>query len=201
MHADKGAGRLSLEKTPKSFFEILLVDDESSVRHLLRSILNSAGYSKLDEAESGEEALNKLAAKEYHLVLLDKNLPGTSGIEVLKRAKELLPTAEVIVITAYGSMESVIQAMDSGAFGYLTKPFSEIDIVIERVESALKKASNSHQINNLLVRLDRVLEHLGKSRTESSLPAVLERVDEALGRLASIVNELKRLSAQGKKPE
>jgi DNA-binding NtrC family response regulator len=201
MHTDKETGRLSLEKTPKSFFEILLVDDEASVRHLLRSILNSNGYTRLDEAESGEEALNKLAAGQYHLILVDKNLPGIDGLEVLKRAKELQPNAEVIVITAYGSMESVIQAMDVGAFGYINKPFSEIDIVIDRVESALKRAANSHQINNLLIRLDRVLEHLGKSRTEQSLPAVLERVDEALGRLASIVNELKRLSVQGKKPE
>ena len=198
MHADSRAGKLSIEKTPKSFFEILLVDDEAPVLQLLRSILKSGGYTKLDEAKTGDEAIDMMTAKEYHLVLLDKNLPGISGLQVLRRAKELLPNAEVIIITAYGSMESAIEAMDMGAFGYINKPFSEIDIVMERVESALRRAANSHQISALIVRLDRVLEQLGKSRTATNLKVVMERVDAALGRLSSITNELKRLNSQEK---
>ena len=201
MHADSRAGKLSIEKTPKSFFEILLVDDEAPVLQLLRSILKSGGYTKLDEAKTGEEAIDMMTAKEYHLVLLDKiefRVQRGLGLQVLRRAKELLPNAEVIIITAYGSMESAIEAMDMGAFGYINKPFSEIDIVMERVESALRRAANSHQISALIVRLDRVLEQLGKSRTATNLKVVMERVDAALGRLSSITNELKRLNSQEK---
>jgi len=78
-----------MEKPSKLFYQILVVDDEETVRHLLRAMLNGEGYTEVDEAASGKEAIEKLSEQEYHLALVDKNMPGMDGIEVMKEAKKL----------------------------------------------------------------------------------------------------------------
>jgi DNA-binding NtrC family response regulator len=181
----------TLERPPKIFFQILIVDDEQVSRNLLRAVLNGEGYTEIDEVGSGKEAVEALKAKEYHLVLLDKNLPEGDGIHVLKIAKELRPGVEVILITGFGTMESVIEALDLGAYGYLTKPLPDVAVIRGRVEGALERVAVRHQNSILLGRLEKVLEHLEGTEGGQEKRAVIQRVRQATDRLRRIIDELR----------
>lgn len=117
---------------------ILLVDDDQAVRKLFAQVLESDGYF-VDGVSSGEDAVQLMQDNEYHLVIIDKNLPGISGMDVIIRARALQPSAEILLITGYGSYESVIAALRLGVFDYLEKPFSDIAMVSEKVRRALQK--------------------------------------------------------------
>jgi len=183
----------TLERPPKIFFQILIVDDEQVSRNLLRAVLNGEGYTEVDEVTTGKEAVEALKEKEYHLVLLDKNLPEGDGLHVLKIAKELRPGIEVILITGFGTMESVIEAMDLGAYGYLTKPLPDVPIIRNRIEGALERVAVRHQNSILLGRLGKLLEQLEGAEAGSSQKAVVQRLTHAADRLRRIIDELKRL--------
>lgn len=113
---------------------ILLVDDQKSLRRSLSLMLLSAGFDTT-EAESGNQALVALNRAEYDLVITDLRMDDMSGIDVLREVKQLRPQLPVILITAYGSIESAVDAMRLGAFDYLTKPFSEQDI-LEKIRAS-----------------------------------------------------------------
>lgn len=183
----------TLERPPKIFFQILIVDDEQVSRNLLRAVLNGEGYTEIDEVGSGKEAVEALKEKEYHLMLLDKNLPEGDGLHVLKIAKELRPGIEAILITGFGTMESVIEALDLGAYGYLTKPLPDVPVIRERIEGALERVAVRHQNSILLGRLGTLLEHLEGPEGEAGPKAVAQRVRHTADRLRRIIDELKRL--------
>jgi len=107
---------------------ILLVDDQRSLRRSLALMLQNAGYDTADAA-SGKEALELLAGGPFDLVITDLRMEGMSGIGLLQEIKRSKPGLPVILITAYGSIETAVDAMRLGAFDYLTKPFSERDIL------------------------------------------------------------------------
>jgi len=188
-------GEFELEKPSKDFFHILVVDDEPVARNLLRSILQMKEYDNIDEADSGTAALQALEKQEYHIVLLDKNMPGMDGIEVLKQAKPRWPDTEFIMITAYGSMETAIEAMDLGAYSYVTKPFADVEIIARRVAGALERVSIRHENSVLLDRLRMVLSELEAAESEL---AQLGRVRDAVGRLRKLADGLFRLSEKAK---
>lgn len=193
MPEDGPVYEVTLERPPKIFFQILIVDDEQVSRNLLRAVLNGEGYTEIDEVGTGQEAVKALKEKEYHLLLLDKNLPEGDGLHVLKIAKELRPGIEIILITGVGSMESVIEALDLGAYSYLTKPLPDVPIIRERIEGALERVAVRHQNSILLGRLGRLLEHLEGSGSGTGPKAVAQRVQHAADRLRRIIDELKRL--------
>ncbi len=103
-------------------FRILVVDDELIVRNSLKEWLEVEGFS-VDMAESGLQALEMLTAQAYPLMLLDIKMPGMDGVEVLKRAKEMRPEIQVVMMTAYATVETAVEAMKIGAHEYLMKPF------------------------------------------------------------------------------
>lgn len=113
---------------------ILLVDDQKSLRRSLSLMLQGAGF-ETEEAESGEEALRHLAGRNYDLVITDLRMDGLSGIDLLREIKQGNPKLPVIIITAYGSIDSAVDAMRLGAFDYLTKPFREQDI-LEKIHAS-----------------------------------------------------------------
>jgi DNA-binding NtrC family response regulator len=194
MPEDGPVYEVTLERPPKIFFQILIVDDEQVSRNVLRAVLNGEGYTEVDEVGTGKEAVEALKEKEYHLVLLDKNLPEGDGLHVLKLAKELRPGIEVILITGFGTMESVIEAMDLGAYGYLTKPLPDVPIIRNRIEGALERVAVRHQNSILLGRLGKLLEHLEGAKAGASQKALVQRITQAADRLRRIIDELKRLS-------
>lgn len=117
--------------------KILVVDDEESMRDVLSIMLERTGYSVISVA-SGEEALERLNKEIFDLVITDLRMQGVDGIEVLKAAKAASPETVVLVITAFASAESAVEAMKQGAYDYLTKPF-QIDEVQLIIRNALEK--------------------------------------------------------------
>lgn len=113
---------------------ILLVDDQKSLRRSLSLMLQNAGF-ETEEAESGEEALSHLGKQRYDLVITDLRMEGMSGVDLLREIKRENPTVPVILITAYGSIDSAVDAMRLGAFDYLTKPFREQDM-LEKIHAS-----------------------------------------------------------------
>ncbi|MEJ2098818.1 MAG: FAD-dependent oxidoreductase [Desulfobacterales bacterium] len=103
-------------------FRILVVDDELIVRDSLKAWLEEEGYA-VDMAASGQDALDQLTGQAYQLMLLDLKMPGMDGVEVLKKTKEVFPDLEVIMMTAYATVETAVEAMKIGARDYLLKPF------------------------------------------------------------------------------
>jgi DNA-binding response OmpR family regulator len=106
---------------------ILVVDDEKNIRLTLSQALETLG-AETDTAANGEEALTKLKEREFGLILLDIRMPGMDGMEVLHRLREIRPDIRVIMITAYGTVESAVEAMKLGAVDFLQKPFDPEEI-------------------------------------------------------------------------
>ncbi len=106
---------------------ILIVDDEKNIRLTLSQALETLG-AEIDTAANGEEALTKLKEKGFGLILLDIRMPGMDGMEVLRRVREIRPDIRIIMITAYGTVESAVEAMKLGAVDFLQKPFEPEEI-------------------------------------------------------------------------
>jgi heterodisulfide reductase subunit A len=128
-------------KEARKRFRILVVDDELVVRDSLKEWLADEGFL-VDMAESGAEALEKMGQNAYHLMLLDIKMPGMDGVEVLKRAKEMHPALPVVMMTAYGTIETAVEAMKIGALDYLMKPFDPDALVpmVVRLYQGIEKA-------------------------------------------------------------
>jgi len=107
--------------------KILIVDDEEGMRRLLSRILTREGYETI-AVGSGEEALQEIAAEQFDLVITDIQMSGMSGVELLQELKSFDPSLPILVITAYGTVESAVQALRSGAYDYITKPFEGDEI-------------------------------------------------------------------------
>lgn len=118
--------------------KILVVDDEKLVRDFILETLKRKKYD-VHIAENGQKAFAALKEHTFDLVLTDMKMPDYTGIDVLKKVKELNPSAMVVIITAYGSVENAVEAMKLGAFNYLIKPFSPdtIEAVIEKANEHL----------------------------------------------------------------
>lgn len=122
---------------------ILLVDDQKSLRRSLSLMLQGAGF-ETEEAESGEEALSLLGRQTVDLVITDLRMDGMSGTDLLREIKRSNSNLPVILITAYGSIDSAVDAMRMGAFDYLTKPFREQDI-LEKIHASQAVPAGSLQ--------------------------------------------------------
>jgi two-component system response regulator PilR (NtrC family) len=116
---------------------ILIVDDELSMREFLALMLTKEGYNA-DVAENGEMAIDMIGKNNYQLVITDVKMPKKDGLEVLKAVKKSSPETIVIMITAYSSVDSAIEAMKVGAYDYIPKPF-KIDEIKIVVRNALEK--------------------------------------------------------------
>src|SRR3990170_852760 len=113
---------------------ILIVEDDPQMRQGLAEMLGDVGY-KVTAVGSGSEAIAKIKKQEFDVVLTDLVMPNVSGIEVLKEIKRHRPEIHVIMITAFATIESAVQAMKEGASDYVSKPFKidEVQITIKRV--------------------------------------------------------------------
>jgi two-component system, chemotaxis family, chemotaxis protein CheY len=105
---------------------ILIVDDQSTMRNLLRGMLGKMGFSSLDEAEDGDVALNKMKQQKYDLVISDLHMPRMSGLELLKEARgtRTLKDVPFMMVTTESSKDAVLEAIKLKVNGYIVKPFT-----------------------------------------------------------------------------
>ncbi len=132
--------------------KILLVENESRMREVIIMQLSDPNI-RIREAASGAEAMELFDQEAFNLIITDLKLPGMHGMEILRRVKKKDPELPVIVITAYGSIESAVEAIRQGAFDYVTKPFKE-----ERLRSCVEKALKISRLVSQVRHLRREIE-------------------------------------------
>ncbi len=159
---------------------ILIADDESGIRFVLRELLSKEGYA-VEEAANGQEALDKAHQTPFDLAILDLKMPRVDGMTVLRELKRLYPKLIVLIITAHGSSQVAREAMRDGAYDYFTKPFDvgEIRIVVRR---AIEKFQFLQQIDELranLRREDRFDRLIGACPAMNEVFHLIERVAES----------------------
>ena len=157
---------------------ILIADDEDSLRWVLEKGLRQAGY-EVDAAKDGEGALRAFEAEPYDLVFLDVRMPGLDGLTALGKLREIRPDANVIVMTAHGTMETAIQAMQRGAYDYLGKPF-DLDEVLLLTERALE----ARRLTQEVARLRRGLQEVKEFSALIGRHPRMQEVYKAIGRIA-----------------
>ena len=109
--------------------KILIVDDSRTSRKMLRNILESNGHEIIDEAVNGQEGVQKFQALKPDVVTLDITVPVVDGVEALKMIKALDPESKVVMVTAAGQKNKMIECIKAGANEFLTKPFEQQEIV------------------------------------------------------------------------
>src|SRR6185437_9355684 len=127
---------------------VLLVEDKAELRAMFRKALERSGYT-VEEAPDGNVAIEKVRNRRYQLVLSDLKLPGSSGVDVLRAAKQAEPTLPVILVTAYGSVEEAVTAMKEGAYDFVQKP-----VDLDHLRLLLERAAKQQELlrENLLLR-------------------------------------------------
>lgn len=153
---------------------ILIVDDETIVRESLGSWFREEGYS-VDVAASAREALEKLTIKDWDIFLLDIRMPGMDGLELQRKIKDSHPDSTIIIMTAYASVETAVEAMKQGAYDYIVKPFDPDDLE-HLVRNAIERkhlVSENIQLRSKIDEMNLFHEVVGKS---SAMHRVLEQV-------------------------
>src|SRR5688572_11615747 len=107
--------------------QILVVDDEPNLRRVLSAQLVRDGYD-VHTAEDGEEGLSMLREHHIDMVITDLKMPKVDGMELLRRALKLDPDMPVVIITAHGTVDNAVEALKTGAFDYITKPFDQAEV-------------------------------------------------------------------------
>jgi DNA-binding NtrC family response regulator len=150
---------------------VLVIDDKESIRKMLRQTLVAEGHD-VESAVNGFEGIKKTKSKQYDVVLTDLKMPDMDGISVLSAVREENPDASVIVMTAYGTIETAVEAMKRGAFDFLTKPFDT-----DHLNVLIKRALETRQLLNENLMLKEALKlNLG----ESKIIGTSEKVNEVL---------------------
>ncbi len=119
--------------------KILIVDDMSTMRRITKNFLKQLGFNNLEEAENGQDGLNKLRADKYGFVVSDWNIPVMTGIEMLRaiRADEKLKTTPVLMVTAEAQKENIVEAAQAGVNNYVVKPFTA-EILQDKINKIFK---------------------------------------------------------------
>ena len=157
---------------------ILIIDDDASLRRVLEYNLQEAGYA-VATASSGEEGLAMFEDVAPVLVITDMKMPGMDGMQVLKAAKERSPETLVIMITAFGTVDIAVEAMKSGAYDYITKPFNRDELRIT-VAKALQFSGLTHENK----RLKSVLADRSDFRSMVGSSAAMEKVFQVVAKVA-----------------
>lgn len=156
---------------------LLVVEDEEMIRDLLVAVLGEAGY-RVDTVGSGEDGLRALEARLYDVVLLDLNLPGMHGLNVLSAAPTLQADAQFIVMTAFGTVDTAVEAMKLGAYDYINKPFRTEELLLS-VSRALEESALRREV----ARLRRSAPEGPRSRIVGRTPA-MQRLFDVMERVA-----------------
>src|SRR5512136_3353501 len=157
---------------------ILIADDHDALRRGLARGLAEAGH-EVEEASNGNAAIERLHDSYFDVVLSDLKMGGSDGLDVLRTARALHPTTAVILMTAFGSVATAVEAMKSGAFDFVQKPFE-----IEEMEVKIAKALE-------LRRMQRELDYL---RNEKNDPYQFDRIVGSSGALAKVLEVVRKVA-------
>ncbi len=153
---------------------ILIIDDEQSIRKTLSEILTFEGY-KVDEAANGEEGLRKFSTTVYDLVLCDVKMPKMDGIEFLERSKAVNPDVPIIVISGHGNIETAVEAVKKGAFDFISKP-PDLNRLLITLRNALDKQTLVKETKVLKRKVGMVKEIIGNSKPINLIKDTIEKV-------------------------
>jgi len=155
---------------------IIVVDDEKNQREMLAGFLNLKGYS-VSSADSAESALELLGRKAFEIGLFDMKMSGESGLDLLRKAKDKDPELQVIVITAFGTVETAVEAMRAGAYNYLCKPIN-----LEELLELIKTAGERH----FLLAENRILRERLEELEVKEIVGVSAKLKQTLSEIARV---------------
>jgi DNA-binding NtrC family response regulator len=158
--------------------KILIIDDDRLVRGSTEETLRRAGY-EVTAVAGGQEALAQFQANDFNLVLCDMKMPGMDGMEVLEKIKEINEGVPFIIMTAYGTIESAVDAMHKGAYYFIQKPFSSLDQLELLVKRGLEYGNLTEENKNLKQQLKQRYQYIGKSKAITEIDAIVKSVAEA----------------------
>jgi len=144
---------------------VLIVDDDKGIRLLLSRVCRREGY-EVSTAVDAFEAYDHLGRSPYDVLICDLNLPGPSGIEILRHARQAQPQVKVIILTGHGDLESAVQAMRLGAFDYIQKPLEDLALIPLAVSRALAQLELERDNANLVSDLQGANRELGQQRDQ-----------------------------------
>ncbi len=157
--------------------KILVVDDEAIQRDIVKDILEDEGYEVLTSG-SGPEALEQIRRSPVDVVLSDLRMPGMDGVELLEHVKTIAPDIIVVVITAFGSVESAVEAMRKGAYHYLTKPLDkeQLTLIVQRAIQAKRLSDENRSLRQELQQRYALHNIIGHSYKMQELFRMIEKV-------------------------
>ena len=158
-------------------FRILVVDDEPAQRELVAGFLRKHGFDVV-EAGGGREAVARFKQEAFDLVLTDQRMPDLSGLEVLEAVRSTSPETAVVIITAYGTIETAVSAVKAGAADYLTKPLNLDDLLhrVHRVRERQRLVAENRELREALAERHRVEGIIGDSGRMQEVLSLVRRV-------------------------
>jgi DNA-binding NtrC family response regulator len=167
--------------------KVLLADDEKTILITLQDALEKEGY-EVKTFESGKQALEAIKSEQFHVIICDIRLPECDGHKILQETKKIQPDAEVILITAYGTVESAVKAMKDGAYDYIQKPFRNEEVIVrlkkleehiltkEELRGLKEQLSEKYSLGNLVAKSKQMKEvfELIKTVSESDCTVLIE---------------------------
>ena len=157
--------------------KLLIVDDQRNMRTTLAMMLRGAGF-EVDEAQNGEEGCERGSSGAYDVLVTDLRMGSKDGIDVLRAVKTAQPMTEVIVMTAYGTIESAVEAMRFGAFDYIQKPFTEQELLVK-----VERANHNRRLANEVQLLASEFKERYKFE---NIAGRSQAVREVLGRIVKV---------------
>jgi DNA-binding NtrC family response regulator len=160
--------------------KVLIIDDEVSIRFTLKTVLEGAGFDT-DSAPTGEAGVERALEADFDLALVDKNMPGIDGLEVIRQVHEKKPNMPMVLMTSYGTVESSLRAMELGACGYLLKPFDDVfevgrqvaKIIDDQERRRRREAGRGASLQQLTEGLRTLRENLEQRETHAQMAKVV----------------------------
>ncbi len=142
---------------PKEAKSLLIIDDEENMRHMLSALLKKMGY-RIDTAKDGQEGLEKVQANHFDYILCDIKMPQKDGMAFLDEARVMMESSTVIMMSAYGTIDTAVEAMKLGAYDFISKPFKPDEVYL-----ALKKAEERESLKQENLRLKERIQEISSN--------------------------------------
>ena len=162
----------------KSDFKVLIAEDDRMVRDVMVKFLEDEGYSVI-VAHDGLSAIKSLRVEDVNLVLTDLRMPGADGMEVLRTAVQINPKICVVLLTAYGSLDTALEAMKEGAYDYVVKPFvmQQLLLVVRNAYNMASLIKENEELSNHLKEMYSQLESVRSVRKSEKTEKGMEAID------------------------